>query len=216
MNKILYIGSGEDLTPVYKFPNSKFVYVDSKPRSPYGYPYYYKDDYDQLFKEKIINKLKNIGLTTISKPLIFTDNFKEISVPDLDSHMVDFGKLKYYFSTSIPHESFDLFKENILKSMCDSDPNKLPDTLFISSHYPHKDSLELLKKPFHFIGSYPTYFPKDIQEAEEDDYIKGTCIRNIVSNKNNIVSKYMYIDKKGNLHICANYKDFYENYIRDI
>lgn len=212
MNKILYVGAGEDLKPLFKFPQSDFIYVDSNPRNSYGYPYYYKQFYSPNFKSRIISKLRENGITQISESTIFNEDFKEISVPDLDSHMINFGRLKYYFSTSIPHEDYSIFKEKIIPSMYDH--NNLPDTLLVCGHYPHKDALGMLKKPFHFIGSYPTYFPKDTNEVEEDYYNKETCIGDIVSNTNNQVSKYTYIDLKGDIHESLNYQDFYEDYKR--
>jgi hypothetical protein len=206
MNKILYIGAGEDLTPLYIFPESKFIYIDSKPRNPYGYPYYYKPIYSSKFKEQIISKLRENKITQISET-VFTDDFKEINVPDLNSHMIDFGRLKYYFSTSIPHEDYIVFNEKIISSI-----DILPDTVFVRGHYPNEDSLKILKKPFNFIGSYPTYFPKDIEEIQ--NYNKENFMIHIILNKNNDVSKYIYIDSKGDMHMSSNYEDFYRNYKR--
>ena len=145
MNKILYVGSGQDLKPLFKFPKSDFIYIDSNPRNSYGYPYYYKPFYSPNFKSRIISKLRENGITQISETTIFNEDFKEISVPDLDSHMIDFGRLKYYFSTSIPHEDYSIFKEKIIPSMCDYNNNNLPDTLLVCGHHPHKDTLEILK-----------------------------------------------------------------------
>jgi len=211
MNKILYVGSGEDLSPLSKFPNSKFIYIDSNPRNSYGNPYYYKPMYHEHFKEKIMCKLRENRIIQISPPTIFTDDFKEISVPDLDSHMVDFGRLKYYFSTSIPHEDYTVFKEKIIPSIIDD--NIIPDTIFICGYHPGEDSLEILQKPFHFIGSYPTYFPKDIEELKElEHWSNKTCMSDIISNINNQVSTYSYLDPKGDLYTSSNYQDFYRDY----
>ena len=185
MNKILYIGAGEDITLLSTFPQSKFVYIDSNPRNSYGYPYYYKPLYSPGFKQRIISKLRENGIPQTSHTVVFTEEFKEISVPDLESNMVDFGRLKYYFSTSLPHEDYRIFKEKIIPSIYDIHDNNLtdvpdlPDTLFVCGHYPHEDALEMLKKPFHFIGSYPTFFPKDIEELEEDIYNRESFMKHI-------------------------------------
>lgn len=91
----------------------------------------------------------------------------------------------------------------------------IPDDLFVRGHHPHKDVLEILKKPFHFIGCYPTYFPKDIQECEEE--CENTCMSHIISNIYNIpnlVYKYTYIDRDGNSEDFTNYNDFYNSYIQ--
>jgi len=212
MNNILYVGAGEDLTPLSRFPNSKFIYVDSNPRNSYGHPYYYKFYYHQHFKENIISKLRENRIVQISPPIVFTDDFKEILVPDLDSHMIDFGRLKYYFSTCIPHEDYSVFKEKIIPSIKDNN-NTLPDTLYVCGHHPGEDTLEMLQKPFNFIGTYPTYFPKDIQELEKDEHWSNrSCMSHIISNTNNQVSTYSYLGPNGDIHTSSNYQDFYRDY----
>ena len=225
MKKLLYIGAGKDLdhllsseyNPEYS-EYSEFVFVDSLPRNSYGYPYYYKHYYRDDFKKDVVEKLHQNGYEQTSEPHQFTHDFQEINVPDLDSHSVHFYNpsvekhVRYLFSTSLPHESYDVFQNSIIPSL-----NELPDALFVRNHHPSEDVLKMLKKPFHFIGCFPTYFPKDVAEVKEDEKhtIYYSCMRHIISNTGNIVHKYTYIGQDGNCHHFSNYRDFYTEYDKE-
>ena len=217
MNKLLYIGANTDIEP-FSLNFSNFVFIDSLPRNEYGYPHYYKPMYHPTFKQNVIKKLSEKGLTQSSQPIVFTDDFSEINVADLDSHCVEFTSpqkhLQYFFSTSIPHENYSVFTQKIIPCI-----KSLPNALFVRGHHPHEESLEMLQKPFHFIGCYPTYFPKDVSEVvdEEKNWTRWTCMRYVISNtdKNGsqpIIHKYTYIDQHKNLHDFSNYNDFYNKY----
>lgn len=222
MSKLLYIGAREDFDPLIYSNFQKYVFVDSLPRNPYGEPYYWKPQYHPLFKQQVKQKLHENGYhiedDDVTPP--FTDDFKEINVPDLDSHCVEFyneredKRLQYFFSTSLPHESYDVFQNKIIPHIT-KDDNEYPDTLFVRGHHPHKDVIEMLKKPFRFVGCYPTYFPKNIQELDQDNHNHGlwkSCMYDIIKNSENMVNQYTYIDRNSNLHNFSTYDDFYNFY----
>lgn len=111
----------------------------------------------------------------------------------------------------MPHESYDVFQNKIIPHI--TKDNEYPDTLFVRGHHPHKDVLEMLKKPFRFVGCYPTYFPKNIQELDQDnDHNHKSCMYDIIKNTENMVNQYTYIDRYRNLHDFSTYHDFYNFY----
>ncbi len=211
-NKILYVGSGDDIKPLTIFP-SNFVYVDSLPRNAYGYPYYYRGFYSQNFKQNVINKLNKLSFYQTDEKK-FSDLYSEISIPHLDSHLVSFKRnegetqtLQYYFSTGIPENLYNgdgNLNEDLKKDIYDC------DAILVKGHWPHEDTLLYTKTPIHFIGSYSTYFPENKRELELDRETNNV-ISYILENPN-FVSSYSYLNKYGDLTTFQNYNEFYQFY----
>ena len=223
--KILYIGSGDDILPLDQFPSAQFVYIDSSPRNEYGYPYYYRGFYRKHFKQHVIDKLHSISFEKADEKT-FTEQYSEIDVPDLDSHVITFmrqndqneqniQRLRYYFSTGIP-ENFYNDHGDLNQELC-NDISEC-DAILVKGHWPHQDVIEHIDKtkPFHFIGANPTYFPPDYKEEgktenEDEDVIKHTVLYPILTNHLEC-SSYSYLDVLGNLSTFPTYSSFYNYY----
>jgi hypothetical protein len=106
MSKILYIGAGLHTEIVENFPNvKKFVLVDSKPRTEFGYEYYFRPFYRPDFIYDLISKLQDyklkenvknfiIFLTIVSSLLItFKDDFFKY---DYKSQKINSNNQIYY------------------------------------------------------------------------------------------------------------------------
>jgi hypothetical protein len=216
-NKILYIGSKDDFLPLDQFPSSQFVYIDSLPRNEYGYPYYYRGFYRKHFKQQVIDKLQSISFEKEDEKT-FTDQYSEINVPDLDSHVITFmrneQRLRYYFSTGIPENLYN--DHGYLNQELCNDISEC-DAILVKGHWPHLDVIKYIDKtkPFHFIGANPTYFLPDYKEEgkTETEDIKYTVLYPILTNCLEC-SSYAYLDASGNLSTFPTYSTFYNHYKR--
>lgn len=213
--KILYIGAGLDLSPLSFFSDTKnFVFVDSLPRNEYGRDYYYRPFYRKDFVDDLINKVESQGFNLVNKQ-VFTNNYEEINVKDLDSTLLYFSdkqrvlrsetSLKYYISTGIPCNLYD--NNTLINDIADC------DTLFVSGHEPDGRIIPYLTKPFHFVGNYSTWFPRNIKNyLEEDDTNKnGLCYHILINDKD--VLSYTFIDENNKIWICKTYDEFYDKYV---
>jgi hypothetical protein len=209
--KILYIGSGDDTSPLDQFPSAQFIYIDSCPRNEYGYPYYYRGFYKKHFKQNVIEKLTRMSFQMIDEKK-FTDQYSEIDVPDLDSHAVTFDRdgqrLRYYFSTGIPENLYN--DDGELNQELSNDISEC-DTILVKGHWPHQNIIEHIDmtKPLHFIGATPTYFPPcNKEEGDEGDDIKNTILYNQLEQ----AASYSYLDMSGTLSTFPTYYAFYNHY----
>lgn len=203
MSKILYIGAGVHTEIVKHFPNvNNFVLVDSKPRTEFGYEYYYRPFYRPDFIYDLISKLEYYKLNENIK---LSNKYEEIDRDYLDSSLLSFRKddidLKYFISTGIP---CDLYNERFENELRDC------DTLLISGHNPNSIILDYIKKPFYFIGYSSTYFPKNLESYEEDEY--NSAIKYILQNPE-MVKSYTYVDyDTGNKKTVYSYDEFYSQF----
>jgi len=205
MSKILYIGAGLHTEIAENFPNvKKFVLVDSKPRTEFGYEYYFRPFYRPDFIYDLISKLQDYKLKENVK---LSNKYEEIDRDYLDSSLLYFRKddidLKYFISTGIP---CDLYNEKFEEELMDC------DTLLISGHDPNDRIMDYIKKPFHFIGYSSTYFPKNLESFEEDEY--NSAIKYILKNPDKVKS-YTYVDyDTGTKETVYSYEEFYEQFKR--
>jgi hypothetical protein len=175
--KILYVGAGEDVAPLEMFPTTDFVLIDSLPRNSYGYPYYYRRFYDKDFKQRVEDGLHKLNFYKTDTRQ-FTDEYSEISIPDLDSHRVTYVRhiiddkidiknkkskqcVDYYFSTGIPENNWN---DEMIHNIAEC------DAILIEGHHPDYEILRYIKKPFHFIGESTTYFPENRVCTDPNDY----------------------------------------------
>ena len=209
MNKILYTGAGLHTEIINHFKDVKeFVFIDSQPRTEYGYRYYYKPFYRDIY-DKLINKLENDNFKLYDK-IQLTNNFEEINKPHLESTKLCFKntnniKLNYYISTSMPYDYYD---NEILQNEI-----KECDTLIISGHYPHFIFIEDIKKPFDLILYSNTFYIKDLDKIEDDEDAKNTIIEYILKYPENVKS-YTYVNSKtGDKNLFNTYNDFYNHWL---
>jgi len=216
--KILYVGAGDDVKQMNSFPSSNFVCIDSLPRNSYGYPYYYRGYYHQQFKQRVIDKLRDLSFCQTGDEKKFSDFYSEINVTNLDSHLVTFNKdgegdtsltLNYYFSTGIPENLYDGngdLNEELTKDISDC------DTIFVKGHWPHEDIMLHTKKPINFIGAYNTYFPENREELENDDNNEKDTVISYILNHPESICSYSYLTKSGELAMFLTYDEFYRFY----
>jgi len=197
--KILYIGSGDDLKPLDEFLLSDFVYVDGLPRNEYGFTYYDKRLYDRDFKRKVVEGLDDMSFRKTSEKK-FSDEYSEINVPDLDPHVMSFSReeqrLRYYFSTAIPDNGYN---EELCNDISEC------DAILVKGHWPNKDVLKYIK-PFHFIGSETTFFPKNVNELDTSD--RETLMYAVLENPKMILT-YSYLAESGDIDTFSTYQKFY-------
>ena len=207
-SKILYIGAGLHTVVINHFENvNQFVFIDSQPRTEYGYRYYYRPFYRDIY-DKLINKLKDNDFTLYDS-IQLTNNFEEINKPHLESTKLCFKntinniKLNYYISTSMPYDYYD---NEILQNEI-----KDCDTLIISGHYPHFIFTHDIKKPFHLILYSDTFYVQNLDKIEDDD--KNTIIEYILKYPQNIKS-YTYVNSNtGDKNLFNTYTDFYNYWL---
>lgn len=216
--KILYFGAGLDLSPLSLFKSIRtFVFVDSLPRNEYGYDYYYKPFYRKKFVNKLIDKVESQGLTLISKE-VFTNNYEEINVKDLDSSLLYFcnkqeleTSLYYYISTAIPNDLHD--NDKLIKHIRDC------DAVFVSGYEPVQ-ILDYLTKPFHFIGISGTWYPENIKKYTNEHpdacyhVINNRLFYHLLTNDKDVLS-YTFIDRNNKMFVCKTYDEFYKEYLDD-
>jgi hypothetical protein len=210
--KILYVGAGDDTDSLKVLSSSDFVCIDSLPRNEYGYSYYYRGFYQKDFKQRVIDKLRELSFYQKGDEKKFSDFYSEINVENLDSHLVIFEgegnsrSVHYYFSTGIPENLYDGngdLNEDLKKDIYEC------DTVFIKGHWPGEDIIKYIKKPFHFIGAYLTYFPENKSELEDgkDDNIISYFLRHP-----EYILSYSYLKKSGEIVAFQTYDEFYREY----
>jgi hypothetical protein len=210
--KILYIGSGDDLTPLDRFRSSSFVYIDPLPRNEYGYPYYYRGFYRKHFKGNLFEGLREKSFTQTGDGKKYSDFYSEINVTDLDSHSITFERdgegdkqcVRCYLSTGIPENFYD--GNGHLNEELTGDISEC-DTLFIKGHWPREEVMEYVNVPIHFIGAFPTYFPEDERDIDSNN----TVISYLINNPEKF-SSYSYMNESGKLSTFETYSEFYRHY----
>jgi hypothetical protein len=210
--KILYIGSGDDLTPLDRFRSSSFVYIDPLPRNEYGYPYYYRGFYRKNFKGNLLSELTEKSFIQTGDENKYSDLYSEINVPDLDSHSITFereGKqrFRFYLSTGIPENLYDgngHLNEELMIDISEC------DTLFVKGHWPREEVMEYVNVPIHFIGAFPTYFPEDERDIDMN-HSNNTVISYLINNPEKF-SSYSYLNESGELNTFDTYSEFHIYY----
>jgi hypothetical protein len=148
----VYIGAGEDMSFIKNTSIKKMLCIDSLPKT--GFP-----TIDHINSDKTQNKIldnirNNINIMDLgfieskvssSSLLIFT-NYKG-------------QEIRYYTNTPFPSGVTEDLKQEIAKA----------DTLIICGYHPHKDILDMLKKPINIICRKNTYY--GIEEANENSVL---------------------------------------------
>lgn len=148
----VYIGAGEDMSFIKNTSIKKMLCIDSLPKT--GFPttdHINSDKTQKIFLDNIRNNINIMDLgfieSKISSPslLIFTNSKGQ--------------EIHYYTNTPFPSGVTEDLIQEIAKA----------DTLIICGYHPHKDILDMLKKPINIICKKNTYY--GIEEANEDSVL---------------------------------------------
>ena len=148
----VYIGAGEDMSFIKNTSIKKMLCIDSLPKT--GFP-----TVEHIYSEKTQKKiLDNIRNNIIIMDLGFIES--KISSPSLLIFNNSKGQeIRYYTNTPFPSGVTEDLKQEIAKA----------DTLIICGYHPHKDILDMLKKPINIICRKNTYY--GIEEANENSVL---------------------------------------------
>ena len=148
----VYIGAGEDMSFIKNTSIKKMLCIDSLPKT--GFPtveHIYSEKTQKKILDNIRNNINIMDLGFIESKisshsfLIFTNSKGQ--------------EIRYYTNTPFPSGVTDDLKQEIAKA----------DTLIICGYHPHKDILDMLKKPINIICKKNTYY--GIEEANEDSVL---------------------------------------------
>jgi hypothetical protein len=148
----VYIGAGEDMSFIKNTSIKKMLCIDSLPKT--GFP-----TVEHIYSEKTQKKiLDNIRNNIIIMDLGFIES--KISSPSLLIFNNSKGQeIRYYTNTPFPSGVTEDLKQEIAKA----------DTLIICGYHPHKDILDMLKKPINIICKKNTYY--GLEEAKENSVL---------------------------------------------
>ena len=178
MSIAIYIGAGNDLTPVNLFPNiKKFYYIDSQPFSHSGKEVYIRDDG--------INGFSNPNFIPYVEKEFFKNNFK---LTDNKGNLKIYNRndqnIHYFYNTSIP-EDFEKIKNKIDDFSVVIDIGYHPDVKFLESN----------NKKLTFIGGLDTYYNDERFEDYKTWRITSSLIQQLHKhNYHNRFKIFKYID----------------------
>ena len=148
----VYIGAGEDMSFIKNTSIKKMLCIDSLPKT--GFPtveHIYSDKTQKKILDNIRNNINIMDLGFIESKisshslLIFTNSKGQ--------------EIRYYTNTPFPSGVTEDLRQEIAKA----------DTLIICGFHPHKDILDMLKKPINIICKKNTYY--GLEEANEDSVL---------------------------------------------
>jgi hypothetical protein len=148
----VYIGAGEDMSFIKNTSIKKMLCIDSLPKT--GFPTT-EHIYSEKTQKKILDNIRNninimdlgfIESKVSSSSLLIFNNSKG-------------QEIRYYTNTPFPSGVTEDLKQEIAKV----------DTLIICGYHPHKDILDMLKKPINIICKKNTYY--GIEEANENSVL---------------------------------------------
>lgn len=169
MNRLLYIGAWNHLSPVITFKDTKeFIFIDTQPRSEWDSLSYNKEYYRQKFVPDVISKMKKYNFTLMDTIIVDNNYCKKIMNVEQLKHSDKLPKyinptllifsnnetnqiVKYYISTNIKYNMNQQLSEDIKNS----------DTLIVSGYFPDAELFKYLTKPIDFYGYSNTYYKTD-------------------------------------------------------
>ena len=148
----VYIGTGEDMSFIKNTSIKKILCIDSLPKT--GFPTTDHINSDKTQKKILDNIRNNINIMDLgfieskisSSSLLIFNNSKG-------------QEIRYYTNTPFPSGVTEDLRQEIAKA----------DTLIICGFHPHKDILDMLKKPINIICKKNTYY--GLEEANEDSVL---------------------------------------------
>jgi len=148
----VYIGAGEDMSFIKNTFIKKMLCIDSLPKT--GFPTTDHINSDKTQKKFLNNIRNNINIMDLgfieskisSHSLLIFNNSKG-------------QEIHYYTNTPFPYGVTKDLKQEIAKA----------NTLIICGYHPHKDILDMLKKPINIICRKNTYY--GLEEAKENSVL---------------------------------------------
>lgn len=157
---LVYVGCGSDFNPVTLLPEvKKFIYIDSQPRSEYGWleygtKYFFRKNYMCEFRKNIPQRFFKINI----------DN----TYPDIYHDCLNNRTIYHYYDLPFPWTG-KIFKYHVTKKDIDNLKFEIMNAthLAVCGHDPHAAILELLPKKFTLVTNDCTRYPKNDVEIEE-------------------------------------------------
>lgn len=160
---LLYIGAGTDLDPLDIFDENKmFVFVDSLPRTEYGFLEslnltQLRKTFIKTLTEKL--KLKGFRKTGHLKKIYKMEKPTRLKYHSPGVLIFSDGDRTLYYFYSCPYPDQ---RNNLLSEM-----TALCDKLYVAGHEPESNVILKMKKPIQFIGSLDTCY----RVGQEQDYL---------------------------------------------
>jgi hypothetical protein len=203
---LVYIGCGTDFDLLSKLPQIKeFVYIDSQPKSEFGYieydtGYFHRKNYMKNFSENIDKSFIKVNLIP--------------SYPDIYFNFSTDQTLYHYYSLPFPWTS-RIFQYSITKDDIKKLKNLLGNTthLVIKGYSPSTKIFKYFNKnQITLITDKNTYYPSNINKLDSEDLDKVTT--DLFLNTNNIqkrIKEILYFDDKTFINSYKSYIEFLYN-----
>lgn len=199
---LVYIGCGSDFEPVIRLPEvKKFIYIDSQPRSEYGWleygtKYYYRANYSCEFRKNLPKGFFKINIDE-SYPDVYHDCLNDRTI--FHYYSLPFPWTGRIFQYHVTKKDIDVLKFEISKAT----------HIAICGHDPHAEILDLLPPKFTLVTNDNTVYPRNEKEIEEGYDGFPTFWSEIIIQKTNqrriIEIKYL---TKNELKIFNNFREF--------
>lgn len=203
---LVYIGCGTDFDLLSKLPQIKeFVYIDSQPKSEFGYieydtGYFHRKNYMKNFSENIDKSFIKVNLIP--------------SYPNIYFNFSTDQTLYHYYSLPFPWTS-RIFQYSITKDDIKKLKNLLGNTthLVIKGYSPSTKIFKYFNKnQITLITDKNTYYPSNINKLDSEDLDKVTT--DLFLNTNNIqkrIKEILYFDDKTFINSYKSYIEFLYN-----
>ena len=203
---LVYIGCGTDFDLLSKLPQIKeFVYIDSKPKSEFGYieydtGFFHRKNYMKNFSENIDKSFIKINVVP--------------SYPDVYFNFSTDQTLYHYYNLPFPWTS-RIFQYSITKDDIKKLKNLLGNTthLVIKGYSPSTKIFKYFNKnQITLITDKNTYYPSNFNKLDSEDLDKVTT--DLFLNTNNIqkrIKEILYFDDKTFINSYKSYIEFLYN-----
>jgi len=146
----VYIGAGTNMKPINAKIDEKYIQImlcfDSLPKTQFPSLGHINSNNIQLdFLEELRNNANDLGFVE-TKPLVFTNSNGQ--------------EIRYFTNTPFPSGVTEDLRQEIDKA----------NTLVMAGYHPHKDILDMMKKPINIICMKNTYY--GFKECTENSIIR--------------------------------------------
>ena len=203
---LVYVGCGTDFDLLSKLPQIKeFVYIDSQPKSEFGYieydtGYFHRKNYMKNFSENIDKSFNKVNIVP--------------TYPDVYFNFSTDQTLYHYYSLPFPWTS-RIYQYSITKDDINKLTNLLGNTthLVIKGYNPSTKIFKYFNKnQITLITDKNTYYPGNINKLDSEDLDRVTT--DLFLNKNNIqkrIKEILYFDDKTFINSYKSYIEFLYN-----